>query len=625
MRKLILLIHILILSQLSLSDTVDDYRMFLQARSYYKKNNYSLAKLEFEKLLNEHPDSNVFQSKYAYYYIGMTYYELGEFEAAIKNLKLAEYIPLEYKMPSSYFKNYKKSLFEYQACYYTALSYLKLDDKMLAELWLKKLIKNYFSIELIPFEKSALEKLKKFDEYYSNIEEIKYRGNLSVLKNIKKEDLAYIGDFFFSKGEYLKAAEIFKRLLEFKETKQIRLKVLNSLTRAKEYDSVIKLSNEYYSDDGFDEYLYFLGNASRRKGRVKEAIKSLSKVEGGTYYMSSKILESRMYSILGDADTSIKILQNLDSIDAERHLLDTYLKNNMLMAFKINAIDFIKKYPYSDYSAYLRFKMYELSKNKNYLNWILRYNKNSYYFELASDILGRNYPYKDYPILWKKSVYKIQLRQLEEVYKLGDPELTKIELEALDIPEEEKILRNYIFTDYLKKLDLYHFSLRNAYSSIYAAQDYSNLNELLYPRFYRETVEKYSALYHISPALAYSIMRQESLFNKDVVSSASAYGLMQIILPTARRFKPQVSVEELLAPENNIEIGIKYLSELVKMFDGKIDLVAAAYNGGPSNAKKWKKDEKGNLVIDSIPFDETRNYVKKVLNNYEKYRRFYGE
>ena len=625
MKKLILLIYTLILSQTSFSNTADEYRMFLQAKSYYEKNDYSQAKLEFEKLLNEHPDSNIFQSRYAYYYMGMTYYELGEYKAAIKNLKLADYVPLEYKMPSSYFKNYKKSLFEYQVCYYTALSYLKLDDKLLAELWLKKLIKNYFSIELIPFEKSALENLKKFDNYYSDIMEIKYEGNLSVLKNIKKEDLADIGDFFFSKGEYLNASKVFKRLLEFEETKQTRLKMLNSLTRAKEYDSVIKLSNGYYLDDDFDEYLYFLGNATRRKGRVKDAIKALSKVQGGSYYTSSKILESRMYSILGDADTSIKILQNLDSIEAEKHLLDAYLKNKMLMAFKINAIDFIKKYPYSDYSAYLRFKMYELSRNKNYLNWILKYNKNSYYFELASSILGREYSYQDYPILWKKSVYKTQLKQLEEVYKLGDPELTKIELASIDIPKEEKILRNYIFTDYLKKLDLYHFSLRSAYNNIYTAQDYSNLNELLYPRFYRDTVEKYSAIYHISPALAYSIMRQESLFNKDVVSSASAYGLMQIILPTARKFKPQVSVEELLTPEKNIEIGIKYLSELVKMFDGKIDLVAAAYNGGPSNAQKWKKDEKGNLVIDSIPFDETRNYVKKVLNNYEKYRRFYGE
>jgi soluble lytic murein transglycosylase len=604
---------------------MDDYKTFLSGKSYYEGKEYNKAEQEFLNLLENYPDSKVLSSHYAYYYIGMTYFELGKYNEAIKNLKLAEYVPLEYKMPSSYFKNYKKSLFEYDIYYYIGLSYLQLKEEKVAEDWLKKLIKDYFSIELIPFEKAALEKLKKIDQYYSYIEDIKYKNDLSRLEKINKEDLVPLGDSFFSKGEYPKAAIVYQRFLEFENSKEVKLKILNSFTRAKDYDSVVELSNKYYLEDGSHDNLYFLANAVRRKGDVRGAIESLSKVTNGNYYLSSKFLEARMYSILGEADKSIEILKKINSSSAHEELLDTYLKNNMLMAFKMEAVEFIKKYPYSEYSAFLRFKMYELSNNKNYLNWILKYNKNSYYFERASNILGTSSTSKDYPILWKKSVYKDQINKLEDVYNLKDPELVKIELDTLSIPKEEAILRNYIFTDYLKKLDLYHFSLRTAYNNIYESQNYNNLNELLYPRFYRDIVEKYSSIYGVSPALAYSVMRQESLFNKDVVSSASAYGLMQIILPTAKQFNPEITVEELLTPEKNIEIGIKYLSELVNIFDGKVDLVAAAYNGGPSNVKKWKKDIKGHLDIDSIPFDETRNYVKKVLNNYEKYKRFYGE
>jgi soluble lytic murein transglycosylase len=153
--------------------------------------------------------------------------------------------------------------------------------------------------------------------------------------------------------------------------------------------------------------------------------------------------------------------------------------------------------------------------------------------------------------------------------------------------------------------------------------------KLLHPRYYKEYVEVYSKEFDIDENLVYSIMKVESKFNKKAVSRRNAKGLMQISDITQKWAEDELNLGkvDIFDPETNIKIGCWYLSKLYKEFDD-LELVIAAYNGGSGNVNKWLKNTEyshdGSKLHD-IPFNETKNYLKKVKENYFVYKALYRE
>lgn len=128
------------------------------------------------------------------------------------------------------------------------------------------------------------------------------------------------------------------------------------------------------------------------------------------------------------------------------------------------------------------------------------------------------------------------------------------------------------------------------------AFDYFNINDIIlkkiYPIKYSQYVEKYSKEYDLDPLLVYSIIKAESNFNPDVTSESSAIGLMQIIQNTAEETASKIGINiqtklKLYEPEMNIQIGIKYFSDLLKEYNNNINLAIIAYNAGMGNVNKW--------------------------------------
>jgi soluble lytic murein transglycosylase-like protein len=131
----------------------------------------------------------------------------------------------------------------------------------------------------------------------------------------------------------------------------------------------------------------------------------------------------------------------------------------------------------------------------------------------------------------------------------------------------------------------------------------------------------------IDRALVYAFIRQESQFRPDAVSSAGARGLMQLMPATARYVAGRsLSRSDLNDPATNIELGQRYLEKLIKdpVIGGNLFFVAAAYNGGPGNLQKWMRSARYAddplLFIESIPSQETRIFIERVLTNYWIYR-----
>jgi len=151
-----------------------------------------------------------------------------------------------------------------------------------------------------------------------------------------------------------------------------------------------------------------------------------------------------------------------------------------------------------------------------------------------------------------------------------------------------------------------------------------------YPRAYTDLVSQNAALNGLSEGLVYALIRAESGFAPAIKSGAGAIGLMQMMPATAKltaREKGEFNPLRLTVPEYNIRLGTKHLHDLMKEQNGDVVYMAAAYNAGSGALGRWKKSFNGlnkDEFIESIPYQETRDYVKKVYASAATYRQLYG-
>jgi soluble lytic murein transglycosylase len=165
----------------------------------------------------------------------------------------------------------------------------------------------------------------------------------------------------------------------------------------------------------------------------------------------------------------------------------------------------------------------------------------------------------------------------------------------------------------------------------YPAGAWRNAWEIAFPRPYLPFVSAETKRSGISEGLAYSIMREESAFDPRVVSAAAAVGLMQLIVPTAKRMGKPLKLpgdaESLKRPEINIALGCRYLSILRNMFPDNPLLAIPGYNAGGGKPKDWiaeRPNEDFDLWVEEIPYEETRMYTKRVLTSLAAYEVLYA-
>ena len=152
-----------------------------------------------------------------------------------------------------------------------------------------------------------------------------------------------------------------------------------------------------------------------------------------------------------------------------------------------------------------------------------------------------------------------------------------------------------------------------------------------YPLAYGPQVWRLCKKLDLDPMVIFGLMRQESSYHPTIVSPAGAVGVMQIMPGTGAKVAVlsgygSYSNERLREPEVNIYFGVWYLSRLMARFDGQYPLAIGSYNGGPHNIGRWLRSKHGvgmEEFVEEIPFNETRDYVKKVVRNYGIYLAIY--
>ncbi len=158
----------------------------------------------------------------------------------------------------------------------------------------------------------------------------------------------------------------------------------------------------------------------------------------------------------------------------------------------------------------------------------------------------------------------------------------------------------------------------------------SEILKIIFPIAYWDSIRKYADQFNLDPYLAAALIAQESTFVPDIKSYANAWGLTQLMAPTARQYARTLNLQYtprlLTDPDANLRIGMAYLAAKIKQF-GQVHLALASYNAGERPVHRWmneRPDLPQDEFIDDIPYPQTNNYVKKLLSTAEDYRRLYG-
>lgn len=341
---------------------------------------------------------------------------------------------------------------------------------------------------------------------------------------------------------------------------------------------------------------------SLAKANHPEAEKWLSKISPN--YVDEAILEARLSFALQNKNwrNIIKITQQLPS---------PLNKNEQWMYWKARALEILGKKPI----AYQIFQ--QLAKHR------------SYYGFLSSIKVAMPYTFKN-------QCPKFSEQDLISVAKR--PALIRAyELHQICRNDKGSIEWNYALRNMTDREKEIAAAIAATWKlpnwSITALMNSTKKNNLTlrFPRNYSSYIMREAQNNQLDPAIIFAITRQESAFITTARSSAGALGLMQLIPSTAKMVAKQINdrfygPSDLLNPNTNIRYGSRYFRMMLNQYKQNSVLAAAAYNAGPARVQQWlpRYDLPADLWIESIPFKDTRSYLKNILTFTVIYQQLLG-
>jgi soluble lytic murein transglycosylase len=227
----------------------------------------------------------------------------------------------------------------------------------------------------------------------------------------------------------------------------------------------------------------------------------------------------------------------------------------------------------------------------------------------------------------------------KEYWRLGLYEEARAEFENLRLDRELDAVDTFRLTQFFLDLGVYRsavFSARQVLTlggmddnATFNAPVY--FNHIRFGAYYREIIVQAAKEEDLDPLLLLSLVRQESLFEGFIQSSAGANGLMQILPATAREtsanmgWPPVFLDQDIYRPYINLRLGSHYLRQQIDYQNGDMYAALAGYNSGPGNAQIWGQLSNGDpdLYLEVVRYQETRLYIRSIVELFNIYKMFY--
>lgn len=647
-----------------LSDYTEYKKDYILAKLYEEKNDFNKALLIYEKLLNKnYPLKERVMFHYAY--LNM---RLGNDTAALKYFnKLIHEFPSSHSVP--------------QTKYYLAQTQLRLrwiKDALNTLLSLKLeypktqfgIATNYYLGENAYNNKNFKEALQYWRQYLKLSPDGRFANGIAeffpkLKAYLKSDDYSLLGEVFFYKKDYLKAAQYYK--------------IGNNIHKYYKLGySLLRIGRNSEAHNYLKEFAYHFPKSKNAKLSLLLASKSIP------LFTRKSFWEKVEKDIPGLAYYAIYKQALLEESDIRRErklkaLIGAYPDTE----FTLDAVweimwNKIKERRYSDVKE-IGSKYFELSKDSAVNSksetrakvgfWLGKIYElqgeqaeAKKYYSITENILFDNYysfrahnrllalsgekdlkwgmqtnlgTLNDYswsipPIVNYETTKKYFGTTVAELIKLHQYN------EAIDLIGKSKFPSKQI-TAWLKALNSEYESSINTSNSIIASYSFNLDNQiwkLAYPLYFWQYVSTSCLKYKgLDPFLVCAVIRQESRYDPSACSISHACGLMQLIIPTARSISRELRVnvssqDVLFDPQTNIIFGVYYLNGLISELNNPLFAVAS-YNAGPMVVKTWinkfiTRNNDLDFFVEEIPYDETRNYVKRVFSNYWTYLKLYN-
>jgi len=633
---------------------ISDYATYHVAECYENMENYENAAYWYELFIEDYPKSLKYED--ALYNLSEIYLNIEKYESVIDiNEKIISENAKEYIRLAATFNSGKacEELHRWEKAKYFY-------DKV---------------IDTSSSDSKAQEALSAIQRLISEHKELK----------ITRSQYFNYGMVMYNARDYRTAREFFRKALS---NSKDNLAVKTAYYIAKSYelqrlykraiDEYQKVAKNYPNSLYYTTSLYRIPYCYRRRGYLTKAA-SLYKKFAEKYHWS-KFADDALYN---RADIFKDQNKFNNAVTAYVELIRKYNRSGFLddalwwngwCQFNLGKYNesldtfssLVSRYPNSKYSEQAKFwigKSYEMLKLWEEAITIYKkiIEKNSWYYSIqAEERIRELIENKKITNNWLQNPniiphYRTNISTDREVWN-NIPKLvtSKIKLlmklkafddailELEDIRNQSNINRSSVYYNLIicsKKLGNYGktYNYSHTLSKILPTETIDGLNpleiqKLLYPLYFQELINKYSAKYKVDKLFIAAMIREESKYDPEAISWANAYGLMQIIPSTGRDVASRIGIKDfrtpmLYQPEVNIHIGVWYTKNLLDQFNNYA-LVAGAYNCGPGIVKRWIKEHGLNDIdqfIENVPFTETRNHIKKVMDSYRIYKELYSD
>lgn len=612
MKKIFILLFF-ILNINIFSYNYDDYSIFIQGKNAYEQKDYITAQEDFETLMRSFSYSPILKNNYAFYFIGMTYYQLGDYEKAVHYLQKAVF-----NYNNSFLeKNLKIERNRYLAerDYSLGDALLKIGNSELAKIYLQRLDYNYYSPISNFFEEKALSLLLQQDSKFKDYYDLKFNLNLKSADKLSNEKLLKVTEFFSSRKKYKEAIYTGYKILSSSSDIEIKEKAIVEIFKIylenNEYKKIIELANRYDKTLDRDTLFFYKGVAYYRMKDFSRCLYFFENIKGEKYFSPSLLYIAGIYYSFGDYNKVVSTINKISKRNfiTEILLADSYLKLKKEVKFEETAKNIINNYPNSYEGLFFAF----ILENKNI---DLSSHNATFKIGLIVDSFN-NSAKKDSSEVYDK-INDLEIEKLYNIAKLKNEELLKIELQNSSFVNKYSISNGVAITNILEKGEFYDLAYKN--SSAYRKEffKYTDFIRYNYPLYYKDIVDRCSIKYDIPQELIYTTILLGSKFDREAISKNSRIGLMMI------PFNHEDNFNELFKPEINIELGSKQLKELLKKYNGDKLKTLIHYNFEESVLKNIKFDFDGDINIDHISNPEEKYSIQNLIITYIFYKKLYN-